>query len=121
MTNRDRAVLQGTGKASGVVFSCGRPRGSTRGERDIDRAFYVQVRYPHGERWETVAVSAHRGVAASLAGDMYRDLRDAAGRSPMQVRIASDEKLRRAGGEAAVLQAATDLWDRARATARADP
>ena len=40
---------------------------------DIDRAFYVQVRYPHGERWETVAVSAHRGMAASLAGGMYRD------------------------------------------------
>jgi hypothetical protein len=88
---------------------------------DIDRAFYVQVRYPHGERWETVAVSAHRGVAASLAGDMYRDLRDDAGRSPVQVRIASDQKLRQAGGEGAVRQAAADLWQRAQATARGDP
>jgi hypothetical protein len=88
---------------------------------DIDRAFYVQVRYPHGERWETVAVSAHRGVAASLAGDMYRDLRDDAGRSPVQVRIASDQKLRQAGGEGAVRQAAADLWERAQATARGDP
>jgi hypothetical protein len=79
------------------------------------------VRYPHGERWETVAVSAHRGVAATLAGGMYRDLRDDAGRSPVQVRIASDEKLRRAGGETAVRQAAADLWARAQATARADP
>jgi hypothetical protein len=94
---------------------------STLGEREIDRAFYVQVRYPHGERWETVAVSAHRGVAASLAGGMYRDLRDDAGRSPVQVRIASDEKLRRAGGESAVRQAAADLWERAQATARGDP
>jgi hypothetical protein len=66
-------------------------------------------------------VSAHRGVAASLAGDMYRDLRDDAGRSPVQVRIASNEKLRRAGGEVAVRQAATDLWERARAAARSDP
>jgi hypothetical protein len=90
------------------------------GEWEIDRAFYVQVRYPHGERWETVAVSAHRGVAASLAGDMYRDLRDDAGRSPVQVRIASDEKLRKAGGEPAVRQAAADLWERAQAAARAD-
>ena len=46
--------------------------------------YYVQVRYPHGERWETVAVSAHRGVAATLAGGMYRDLRDDAGRSPLR-------------------------------------
>jgi hypothetical protein len=88
---------------------------------DIDRAFHVQVRYPHGERWETVAVSAHRGVAASLAGDMYRDLRDDAGRSPVQVRIASDQKLRQAGGDGAVRQAAADLWQRAQATARGDP
>ena len=95
--------------------------GRTRGEVGIDRAFYVQVRYPHGERWETVAVSAHRGMAASLAGGMYRDLRDDAGRSPVQVRIASDENLRKAGGESAVRQAAADLWARAQATARADP
>jgi hypothetical protein len=79
------------------------------------------VRYPHGVRWETVAVSAHRGVAATLAGGMYRDLRDDAGRSPVQVRIASDEKLRKAGGEAAVREAAADLWTRAQATARGDP
>jgi len=49
---------------------------------------------------------------------MYRDLRDDAGRAPMQVRIASDELLRRAGGEAAVREAAADLWQRAQATAR---
>jgi hypothetical protein len=51
---------------------------------------------------------------------MYRDLRDDAGRSPVQVRIASDVMLRRAGGEAAVRQAGADLWRRARATARSD-
>ena len=78
----------------------------------------MQVRYPHGLRWETVAVSAHRGAAASLAGGMYRDLRDEAGRAPVQVRIASDELLRRAGGDAAVREATADLWQRAQATAR---
>jgi hypothetical protein len=114
-------MLPGIAGASGVVFSLSAAHGSTRGEWEIDRAFYVQVRYPHGERWETVAVSAHRGVAATLAGGMYRDLRDDAGRSPVQVRIASDEKLRRGGGEAAVRQAAADLWERAQATARGDP
>lgn len=66
-------------------------------------------------------MSAHRGTAASLAGDMYRDLRDDAGRSPVQVRIASDEMLRRAGGEAAVRDAAADLWRRAQAAARDHP
>ena len=81
----------------------------------------MQVRYPHGQRWETVAVSGHRGTAASLAGSLYRDLRDEAGRAPVQVRIASDELLRRAGGEAAVREAAADLWRRARATARGHP
>ena len=92
-----------------------------RRRRDIERAFYVQVRYPQGQRWETVALSAHRGTAASLAGGMYRDLRDEAGRAPVQVRIASDELLRRAGGDAAVREAAADLWRRAQATARGIP
>src|SRR5437764_980773 len=67
------AVLQETTR--GVVFRRSAARVSWECP-DIDRAFYVQVRYPHGERWETVAVSAHRGMAASLAGGMYRDLRD---------------------------------------------
>ena len=76
------------------------------------------MRYPHAERWETVAVSATRGVAASLAGDMYRDLRNDAGQSPGQIRIASDELLRREGGDDAVRRAAADLWQRAQAASR---
>ena len=103
------------------MSAVGRAKGVCRGVRRIDRAFYVQVRYPHGQRWETVAVSAHRGTAANLAGGMYRDLRDDAGRAPVQVRIASDERLRRAGGEAAVQEAAADLWKRAQASARGNP
>ncbi len=87
----------------------------------IERGFYVQVRYPHADRWETVAVSAARGIAASMAGGMYRDLRNAAGQAPVQVRIASDDLLRREGGDAAVRRAATDLWQRARATSRDEP
>lgn len=64
-------------------------------------------------------MSATRGVAAALAGDMYRNLRDDAGQSPVQVRIASDEILRREGGEAALRHAAEDLWRRAQAASRA--
>ena len=62
----------------------------------------------------TVAVSAARGVAAKLAGDVYRELRNEAGESPTQIRIASDELLRREAGEDAVRRAAADLWRRAR-------
>lgn len=113
------AFRHGVGYRSNVFR--GRRAGPTGERADIDRAFYVQVRYPHGERWETVAVAAHRGVAASLAGGMYRDLRDDAGRAPVQVRIASDELLRRGGGEPAVREAAADLWQRAQAAARGNP
>lgn len=79
----------------------------------------MQVRYPHALRWETVAVSATRGVAAKLAGGMYRDLRNDAGQSPVQIRIASDELLRREEGDAAVRRAAEELWRRAEAVSRA--
>ena len=84
----------------------------------MERGYYVQVRYPHATRWETVAVSATRGVAAKLAGDMYRDLRNDAGQSPVQVRIASDELLRREGGDTAIRHAAEELWRRAQAVSR---
>ncbi len=101
-------------------------RAATDGRRSrradtIERGFYVQVRYPHADRWETVAVSAARGTAATLAGGIYRDLRNAAGEAPVQVRIASDELLRREGGDAAVRRATTDLWQRAQATSRGEP
>jgi hypothetical protein len=89
--------------------------------RTIESGFYVQVRYPHDERWETVAVSAARGVASRLAGDMYRDLRNDADQSPVQVRIASAELLRRESGDAALKAAAADLWRRAQAASREPP
>jgi hypothetical protein len=58
----------------------------------------VQVRYPRADRWVTVAVSAVRTVAAKQAGDVYRELRNEAGESPTQVRIASAELLLREAG-----------------------
>ena len=69
----------------------------------------MQVRYPRADRWVTVAVSAVRRVAAKQAGDVYRELRNEAGEAPTQVRIASDELLRREAGEDGVRRAATDL------------
>jgi hypothetical protein len=85
----------------------------------LERGFYVQVRYPHSRAWETVAVSGTRGVAAKLAGGMYRDLRNDTGQSPVQVRIASDERLRHEGGDAAIQDAAEEIWRRAQAVSRA--
>jgi len=71
--------------------------------------FYVQVRYPRADRWVTVAVSAARRLAAKQAGDVYRELRNEAGEAPTQVRIASDELLRREAGEDGMRRAAKEL------------
>jgi hypothetical protein len=86
-----------------------------------NRGFYVQVRYPRAERWLTVAVSSEREVAARLAGDMYRNLRNDVGDSPVQIRIAPEPKLRREGGDDAINEAAADLWRRAQSQAWPDP
>ena len=56
----------------------------------------------------TVAVSAARRLAAKQAGDVYRELRNEAGQSPTQVRIASDELLRREAREDGVRRAAQE-------------
>ena len=60
---------------------------------------YVQVRYPEGGRWVTVAVSDTRNGAASVAADAYRQRHDQRGHAPTQVRIVSAAQLVREGGE----------------------
>jgi hypothetical protein len=74
----------------------------------IPEDYYVQVRYPQGRRWIAVAVSESRRDAATLAGDAYRHLPDARGRTPTAVRVVSASNLRHEGGEAAVSLAVTD-------------
>jgi hypothetical protein len=96
-----------------VFWGRGLGRATAKGAT-IDRAFYVQVRYPRADRWVTVAVSAVRTVAAKQAGEVYRELRNEAGEAPTQVRIASAELLLREAGEDGALRAATDLWQRSR-------
>ena len=60
---------------------------------------YVQVRYPQGGRWVTVAVTDTRASAARSAADAYRERRNRRGQAPAQVRIVSAAQLVREGGE----------------------
>ena len=60
---------------------------------------YVQVRYPDGGRWVTVAVSDTRNSAATVAANAYRERLDPRGQAPSQVRIVSSAQLVREGGE----------------------
>ncbi len=60
---------------------------------------YVQVRYPQGGRWVTVAVSDTRTSAARVAANAYRERHDPQGQAPCQVRIVSAAQLVREGGE----------------------
>src|SRR4029077_1548217 len=71
----------------------------TEGQGQMHTGNYVQVRYPDGGRWVTVAVSDTRAGAASLAADAYRERRNPQGETPMQVRIVSAAQLAREGGE----------------------
>ena len=43
---------------------------------------YVQVRYPQGGRWVTVAVSDTRSSAARVAANAYRERHDPRGQAP---------------------------------------
>jgi hypothetical protein len=70
---------------------------------------YVQVRYPQGLRWVTVAVSDTRNGAASVAADAYRERHDQRGQAPTQVRIVSAAQLVREGGEREIRIADAEL------------
>jgi hypothetical protein len=70
---------------------------------------YVQVRYPQGGRWVTVAVSDTRASAARLAAGAYRERHNPRGETPMQVRIVSAAQLMREGGEREIRIADAEL------------
>ncbi len=70
---------------------------------------YVQVRYPQGGRWVTVAVSDTRASAARLAACAYRERHNPRGEMPMQVRIVSAAQLVREGGEEEIRIADAEL------------
>jgi hypothetical protein len=70
---------------------------------------YVQVRYPRGGRWLTVAVSDTRAGAARLAAGAYRERHNLQGEAPTQVRVVAAAQLAREGGEQAIRIADADL------------
>jgi hypothetical protein len=71
--------------------------------------YYVQVRYPHGDRWVTVASEDGRRDAARRAALVFPEVVDARGRPAMQVRVVGWMQLHRDGGEDAVTRAEDDL------------
>jgi hypothetical protein len=75
----------------------------------IPEGFYVQVRYPRARRWVTLAVSDLRPIAAGIAADGYRDLRNGRGEAPRQVRVVTPGQLRREGGRRDVTIADADV------------
>ncbi len=82
----------------------------TLGSRGIH---YVQVRYPHAEEWIAVDVTEERREAAKAASLVFRELTNADGLPPNQVRVIDAERLMAEGGQDAINRAAADLWNRA--------
>jgi hypothetical protein len=78
-----------------------------------DQGFYVQVRYPAGERWVAVAASQDRRTAIQLGARAYRDRPDQRGKNANGVRVVSVEDLQIEGGDEAVSRAALDIWEQA--------
>jgi hypothetical protein len=78
---------------------------------------YVQVWYPGGRRWVTVAVSDSRAIAARFAAEAFRERHNPRGELPKQVRVASATQLVFEGGEREIRIADADLIRGARINA----
>jgi len=75
--------------------------------------FYVQVRYPRGERWVTISCEEARRDAAQRAALAFPEVVNADGEHAMQVRIIAAADARARGGQAAIDRAHEDLLWRA--------
>ena len=67
--------------------------------------FFVQLRFPMGGRWVTVAVADSRAVAAAYAGAAFRHARSDDGHHADCVRIVTEEELRVLSGAGGVREA----------------
>lgn len=81
-------------------------------ERSIpsdDDLHYVQVRYPRGDRWITVACEPVRRIAARQAALAFPDVVNADGQHAMQVRVIARARLGADEGRTALQRAEEDL------------
>jgi hypothetical protein len=60
--------------------------------------FFVQLRFPRGDRWVTVAVADSRRVAAAYAGAAFAHARSEAGLHAGGVRIVTEQDIERLAG-----------------------
>jgi hypothetical protein len=83
--------------------------GERKGGWQMFTGSYVQVWYPSGRRWVTIAVSDHRAIAAGFAAAAFRERRGSRGELPRQVRVVSAAQLVYEGGEQEVRIADADV------------
>jgi hypothetical protein len=83
----------------------------------VDDLHYVQIRYPRGDRWITIAREKARHAAARRAALAFPEVVDADGRHAMQVRVIGRAQLGADHGQAALRRAEEDLLQ----THRANP
>jgi hypothetical protein len=78
----------------------------------MNEMYYVQVRYPGGNRWVAGAVSDDRREAARLVPEVFRYLKNDRGCAPTETRIVTNSDLIVEGGEDALERARGDLRER---------
>jgi hypothetical protein len=83
--------------------------GQRRADEEMSTGVYMQVWYPSGGRWVTVAVSDTRAIAAGFAAAAFRERRNPRGELPKQVRVVSAAQLIYEGGDHEVGIADADL------------
>jgi hypothetical protein len=85
------------------------PHGQQRRGATIDDLYYVQVHYPRGRQWVTVAMAETRETASKLAANAFFGLRNGRGDTPRTCRVASGAQLVREGGQREIRHADAEI------------
>jgi hypothetical protein len=78
-----------------------------------DELYYVQVRYPRGDRWITLASERERRVASRRAALVFPEVLNTRGEHAMQVRVIRGAQLAAEDRTAVLRRADGDLPDTA--------
>jgi len=89
---------------------------NSKGGATIDCRYYVQVHYPRGRQWVTVAMAETRETAAKVAANAFFGLRNGRGDTPRTCRVASGAQLVREGGQREIRHADAEIARRPRFT-----